>query len=263
MTENDTATVQAPDTDVEDAGGRPPATPAAPVLRDPAVRRRRRRRLGIAVAVLLALLWWLGWHSQVTLVKHVVVDSPRGISAESIRLASGISPADHVPSVDADAVRLGIMESIPAVADVKLERSMPDTIRLEVIARTPLAAVASGSAFYIMDAEGVIFDKVGRSEGLPVIRAATDVDRENARNLLMLVPDDLRKRIIRVSAKSRDDITLGLRSGAIVRWGSLEDSDLKARVLAGLMAVKATRYDVSAPLLPTTSGSPESSTTTG
>ena len=55
-------------------------------------------------------------------------------------------------------------------------------------------------------------------------------------------------------------MTLGLRGGATVRWGGVEDSDLKARVLAGLTAVKATKYDVSAPLLPTTSGSPTEET---
>ena len=224
---------------------------------------RRRRRLMIVGAAGLGLLWWVGWHSQVTLVQHVVVDAPRGISEESIRLASGISAADHVPSVDEDAVRLGIMEAIPAVADVQLERSLPDTIRLAVVTRTPLAAVESGNGLYVMDAEGVIFDKVAGAKDLPVIRARTDESRETARSVLLAIPDTLRKRVVRVSAGSRDDVTLNLRGGATVRWGSVEDSALKARVLAGLMSVKATRYDVSAPLLPTTKGSPTSSTTLG
>ncbi len=228
-----------------------------------AKRPRLRRRLVIVGAAGLGALWWLGWHSQVTLVQHVVVDAPRGISQESIRLASGISAADHVPSVDEDAVRLGIMEAIPAVADVQLERSLPDTIRLQVVSRTPMAAVESGDGFYVMDAEGVMFDRVASAKDLPVIRARTDESRETARSVLLAIPDDLRKRVVRVSAGSQDDVTLGLRGGATVRWGSVEDSALKARVLAGLMSVKATRYDVSAPLLPTTKGSPVSSTTPG
>ena len=278
MTENDTVT---PDVDLTDSAaqareaedGTPAAQPAedAPELAGqakPAGRKRARhprlrRRLVIAGAAGLGLLWWVGWHSQVTLVQHVVVEAPRGISEESIRLASGISAADHVPSVDEDAVRLGIMEAIPAVADVQLERSLPDTIRLSVVTRSPMAVVESGNGFYVMDAEGVIFDKVARSKDLPVIRAGTDESRETARSVLLAIPDDLRKRVVRVTAGSRDDVTLGLRGGATVRWGSVEDSALKARVLAGLMSVKATRYDVSAPLLPTTKGLPEASTTLG
>ena len=148
------------------------------------------------------------------------------------------------------------MTAIPAVADVRLERSLPDTIRLAVTARTPLAAVEAGKGFYVMDAQGVVYDKVARARDLPVIKARTDAEREIARGILLAIPEDLRAKVTRITAKSRDNVTLGLRGGATVRWGGVEDSDLKARVLAGLTAVKATRYDVSAPLLPTTSGSP-------
>lgn len=227
--------------------------PAPPV---PA-RRRRRRRVALASALGVGALWWIGWHSPVTVVEHVVVDSPRGISAQAIRLASGISAADHVPSVDAEAVRRSIMSAIPAVADVAVQRSLPHTVRLEVASRTPLAAVRSGAGYLVMDADGVIFDQVKHAKDLVVIKANSDEDRESARRLLASVPDTLRERITQVTTRSPDDISLGLRSGATVRWGSVEDSELKARVLAGLMTVQATRYDVSAPLLPTTSGSPQ------
>jgi cell division protein FtsQ len=216
-------------------------------------RPRRRRVAALAVAGGLAL-WWVGWGSPATLVEHVVVKAPRGISEESIRLASGISADDHVPAVDSDEVRMAIMTAIPAVADVRLSRSLPSTIRLDVTARESFAAVGAGSGFYVMDAEGVIFDKVKNPKRLPVIRARTDVGRETARTALLALPDDLRARVTKVSANTRDDVTFTLRGGATVRWGSAQDSDLKARVLAGLSAVKARRYDVSAPLLPTTSG---------
>jgi cell division protein FtsQ len=247
MTENETVEIL-PEESVAGPQAPPPARRAA--------HPGRRRRILLAGVAGLGLVYWVGWQSPLTLVEHVVVDAPRGLSAESIRLASGISAVDRVPSVDAEAVRLGIMTSIPAVADVRLDRSLPDTIRLAVTARTPLAAVEAGKGFYVMDSQGVVYDKVARAKDLPVIRARTDADREVARGVLLAIPEDLRAKVTRITAKSRDNVTLGLRGGATVRWGGVEDSDLKARVLAGLTAVKATRYDVSAPLLPTTSGSP-------
>ncbi len=223
---------------------------------------RRRRRLLIAGAVGLGGLWWLGWHSPVTVVEHVTVQAPRGITAESIRLASGISASDHVPSVDAEQVRIGIMTELPAVADVAVERSLPHTINLVVTARTPFAAVDAGKGYLLMDAQGVLYDRVARAKGVPVLKATTDAQREIGRDVLVALPEDLRDQVVRVTAKSRDDVTLVLRDGAAVRWGGVENSDLKAQVLAGLTAVGATKYDVSAPLLPTTSGStdPESET---
>jgi cell division protein FtsQ len=45
-----------------------------------------------------------------------------------------------------------------------------------------------------------------------------------------------------------------LSDGSEVRWGSAEESGLKADVLATLMSVPATTYDVSVPGLPTTTG---------
>ncbi len=215
----------------------------------------RRRRAVLAVAVGAGALWWLGWHSPATLVDHVVVDSPRGISDQSIRLAAGISATDHVLSVDSQAVASAIASAIPAVDEVQVKRSLPGTVRLVVTARTPFAAVRSGAGYVVVDAQGVVFDRVKRAKNLPVIRARSSEDRQTARGLLSAVPDSLRRRISVVTAASRDDITLRLRGGAIVRWGSVEDSELKARVLEGLMAVDAARYDVSAPLLPTTAGS--------
>lgn len=217
-------------------------------------RRMSRRRVVVLGAVGLGAVAWLGWASPATLVEHVVVQAPRGISEESIRLASGISAADHVPAVDEEKVRLAIMTAIPAVADVELSRSLPHTITLEVTARSPLAAVDAGKGYYVMDAQGVIYDKVGSVKRIPVIKSSTDVGREAARAVLLSLPEDLRRDVRRVTARTRDDVTLSLRGGATVRWGSAEDAALKARVLAGLVQVEADRYDVSAPLLPTTSG---------
>ena len=54
-----------------------------------------------------------------------------------------------------------------------------------------------------------------------------------------------------------DQITLVLRDGRTVRWGSSADSDLKAEVLAQLIAARSAQaYDVSVPGQPTTSGAP-------
>jgi cell division protein FtsQ len=235
----------APDAAIEP---NPPAGPRGPR------RRRVRRRWVAAAAVGVAGLGWLGWGSPATLVEHVVVEAPKGIPAESIRLASGISAADHVPAVDGDAVRTAIMSAIPAVADVQVQRSLPHTIRLTVTARTPLAAVQSGKGFLVMDADGIVYDRVADARKLPVVRARTDEGREAARLVLLSLPQELRDDVRRVSASTTDDVSLALKGGATVRWGSPDRAELKARVLDGLVAVKADVYDVRSPLQPTTTG---------
>lgn len=241
------------------APGEAPPADGHPERAPRADRRRRRRRHALGVAVVGAgALLWVGYASPVTVVKHVVVEAPRGLSEESIRLASGISAQDHVPAVDAERVRTAIMTELPAVSDVRVSRALPGTIRLVVTARAPFAAVDAGKGYYVMDEAGVVYDKVRSAKKLPVIKASTDTGRQTALEVLRSLPADLLADVRRAAAKTRDDVALVLRDGAKVRWGSVEDADLKARVLAGLVAVEATTYDVSAPLLPTTSG-----TTTG
>ena len=146
------------------------------------------------------------------------------------------------------------MQTLPLVADVQVERSLPDTVRLAVTARTPLAAVAAGKGYYLMDSDGILYDKVARAKRVPVIRSTTDTGRDTARAVLLSLPEELRAKVKSISAKTRDDVRLELRGGAEVVWGSAQDAELKARVLDGLVSVKADTYDVSAPLLPTTTG---------
>lgn len=224
-------------------------------------RDRARRRAGshpvrnvLGCGAVALGVWWLGWASPLTEVEHVVVSAPRSVSAPTIRLASGISVADHVPAVDAEQVRAAIMSALPAVADVRVSRRLPHTIRLEVRERTPLAVLDADTSFLVLDADGVVFDRVSRAGGLPVISAPTEQGRQVAREVLVSLPSDLGRRVREVTAQTRDDVAITLSDSAVVRWGSVEDVDLKTRVLRGLLPVEAARYDVSAPLLPTTSG---------
>ena len=217
-------------------------------------RRRRRSRILIPVAAGCAALGWLGWASPLTLVKHVVVQSAPGVPEESVRLASGISVTDHVPGVSESHVRAAIMGSLPAVSDVDIKRSLPDTIRISLTIREPLGVISDGKQLRVIDSAGVAFDTIGKAGNLPVIKSRTKVGSEHARRVLLSLPADLRSRVRRISASTRDDVTLVLTGGAVVRWGNLADADLKARVLDSLIIIGADRYDVSAPFQPTTQG---------
>jgi cell division protein FtsQ len=70
--------------------------------------------------------------------------------------------------------------------------------------------------------------------------------------VLAALPPDLAARVVSVGASTRDDVTLTLRSGALVRWGSVDQADFKAEVLRALLRQKRLMYDVSAPELATT-----------
>ena len=78
---------------------------------------------------------------------------------------------------------------------------------------------------------------------------APDVLAEAGR-VVAALPAELAGRVEAISAASRDSITLHLRGGDEVRWGSAERSAEKARVLTLLLRRPATVYDVTVPGLP-------------
>ncbi len=61
------------------------------------------------------------------------------------------------------------------------------------------------------------------------------------------LPDGLAGRVAYLSAYTVDTISLRLRNGKVVRWGSAEDTADKAKVLAVLLDQPASLYDVSVP----------------
>ena len=65
------------------------------------------------------------------------------------------------------------------------------------------------------------------------------------------LPTDLATKVDYAEVLSVDQITLRLRDGREVRWGSAEQSAEKAEVLQALLARKAQGYDVSVPGQPT------------
>jgi len=68
------------------------------------------------------------------------------------------------------------------------------------------------------------------------------------------LPDLLDGRVDHVVVATVDDITLRLRDGRSVVWGSAEESASKGEVLAVLLRREAAVYDVSVPGQPTTRG---------
>jgi cell division protein FtsQ len=61
------------------------------------------------------------------------------------------------------------------------------------------------------------------------------------------LPSSIAAKVDYVEVRTVDTIALRLRSGRVVRWGSADGSDAKARVLAVLLKQKASSFDVSVP----------------
>ncbi len=159
----------------------------------------------------------------------------------------------NVPHV-ADQLR-----GITGVLDAKVERVWPAGLRVTLVARHPVAAIASGTGFALLDADAI---QVGIADqapaDLPLVSVPVGDDRVLAAVLEVIrnLPADLLGRVSGIGAQTEDTVSFVLKDGPRVEWGSANDSALKAQVLVVMLAAPSAAsagvIDVSAPTLPIT-----------
>jgi cell division protein FtsQ len=229
---------------------------SAPVRVDFSDPRRRRRRLMriiglIVIVIALAATVWLVWFSAVLSVSIVRVVGVGGDRAATIQRAAGIPTGVPLARVDTDAAQRRVL-ALPWVASADVRRGWPSEIVVAVTARQPIAVVSADGKRSAVDADGVSFaPPEAMPKDLPTVTAKGD-GLAAAMSVLASLPADLARRVVSLDATTLDDVTLTLRSGDTVRWGSAEQPEFKAEVLRALMNRKADVYDVTAPELPTT-----------
>ncbi len=228
------------------------------VTSNPVFSSRKRRKVGIIlVPVLLVIVGgavWAIWFSSV-----FAVDQVRAVNANDIdlteqqvvevRAKAAINTGDPIALVDS-ATAAQQVATLPWVKSVEVRRGWPNEIVIAVDMRVPVARVPMGDRQMAVDAQGITFESLD-IQGLPRV----DAEGESliaAVEVLVSLPENLRSKVNRLSASSRDDVEVILKSGSTVRWGSSQEAEFKAQVLEALLTRRAEIYDVSAPELPTT-----------
>lgn len=218
----------------------------------------RLRLLLLGMLLLLALGAWAVLVSTWLGVREVSVTGAQHLSAEQLRQAAGIVPGTPLARLDTSVVASRV-EAVPGVADVDVDRSWPHGVRITVTESRPVAVVLEDGSFFAMDETGVLFRTLSKApERLPLVRADSlapegrDAALAQVADVVGSLSPDIARRVDHVEVSSADSILLELRDGDQVRWGSAESSQQKAAVLAALLQIPATVYDVSVPEQPTT-----------
>lgn len=229
-------------------------------------RRDRRRRLlrwggGVGAVVLVGLLVWLVWFSDVLGVRTVEVEGVRTLKAAQVRTVADVTTGTPLARLDVSAAESRVAR-LPAVERVVVERSWPRTVRVVVTERTPVAWIEVDGAVRALDRFGIDYRTLSRRprDLVQVTTSATDPRQRQlavvaaAAVVARLRQDapDLMRAVREVQAPSRDAVTLQLTRGRSVTWGSAGKSTQKLKVLEPLLRIRARGYDVSAPEQPTT-----------
>ena len=177
--------------------------------------------------------------------------------ADQVCAVAAVVEGTPLARVDLDDVGRRV-RAMPSVASVAVSRSWPSTLRIEIIERAPVAAVAVSGGFAIVDATGIVFDSRARKPDRAVLvkvallRPEDPTTRAALRVIMALTPA-LRERLTRLVADSPTQIRLELNGGRIVVWGDADNSDRKAQVAVALLNRPVSTIDVSSPEVVTTS----------
>lgn len=229
-------------------------------------RRSRSRRKVATVAGGAAAAGALGW---LLLLSPVLALDPQDVRVEGAGTVVAVDQVLDVvdahagtplPRLDTVRLRDEVLE-VPGVREARVTRGWPHGLLVVLVAREPVAAVPEPAegGLALLDMEGVQVGRVDAApDGLPVV----DVPVGDARTLsavlavLEQLPADLLAQVQGVSARTQDTVTMQLRDGVRVDWGSASETPLKIAVLSTLRssgaAAGATVIDVSAPRLPIT-----------
>jgi len=208
----------------------------------------------LAVSAVLAAVGaaaWVVFFSSLLAVVDVEVRGERSLSVQHITRAADVPVGEPMARVDLDDVTARV-DRLPPVRRVEVNRSWPDTVLITVEERTAVAVVVRDGRHTLIDADGVQFREVpGPRRRLPTIEAGRARAAAEAAEVVSALPADVLRRVEHLDATTMDSITLQLRGGREVVWGSAEDSARKAQVLAVLVERKGSVINVSVPSAPT------------
>jgi cell division protein FtsQ len=219
-----------------------PAPEESPFLRPrrrTPLRPRRRGFSGRALVVLqvaaVGLLGvasaWTAWQrvfaSDRLRVGRLEVRGSHFLSEGEVRELVGPAVGESILALDIEALKARLRSS-PWVADAIVTRALPDTLRVQIKERVPLA-LAELDQLYLMDQDGGLIDIYGPRTGafdLPIVRGLVGVEeasrRDRARRAGALLADlgELGGEISEVFVEPSGDLRVVLRGqGEVLLFG--------------------------------------------
>ncbi len=207
----------------------------------------------LAVALVTALAG-LAWFSPVLSVREVRIEGAGAIPEDRIRELLQIPDQGSILRLDTAAMAQRVA-SIPKVRSARVQRVLPSTVRVRIEPRTPVLYYDTPEGAHLLDADGIEYAVEPAPIGVPKLltgRPGTaDPLTRSAIGVVRVLPPELAVQVDTVRADSVSDVSLTLRDGRTVLWGSSEDGERKSAVVLPLLTRPGTVFDVSSPSLVT------------
>jgi cell division protein FtsQ len=242
--------------------GAPATAGASPTTRARPRRPRTRWRAAFFALAGVALVGGVGWAllgNRVLVVRSVTVTGTHLLTPGQVIAAADVPLGTPLLSVDAGAVTRRV-EAIGNVASATVTEDWPDHLVITVTERVPAVAVRmAGGGYDLVDPAGVVVRYTkARPAALPVLVTSVpgsalrgNPEVSAAADVLAELQPWLARQVAEVRAVAvpagPQQVTLSLRDGKTVQWGSVGNAAQKNRELSILLPGRVSDVDVSAP----------------
>ncbi|MGW0183179.1 cell division protein FtsQ/DivIB [Nocardia sp. NPDC003345] len=215
----------------------------------------RRYRLWALPAVALVLtLVALAWFTPMMSVRQVRIEGAGAIPEEQIEDLLQVPERGSILRIDTAAMAARVA-TLPKVRSARVQRVLPSTVRVRIEERTPVLYYDTAEGAHLLDSESIEYAIEPAPIGVPRLVTATpggaDALTRAAVSVVTALPPELKIQVQTVQATTVSDISLTLRDGRTVLWGSSEDGERKSAVVLPLLTRPGTVFDVSSPSLVT------------
>ncbi len=214
--------------------------------------RRQTYTVGGAIVLVIAIvLIYLAGFTSAFAVKKVSVTGLHRLTRHGVLAVAKVPMGKPLARLNLKPIEQRLA-AIPGVARVDVKRAWPNTVRIVVTERTPVASINRSGTIWLVDGHGVAFQRVAHTpHGLPRLTADPTGSAPAAAKAAMHVAADLpswlRTRTITITAATQNSVTLHLTKGRTVTWGGDDRDGDKAQSLQALLKQSGTEYDVSSP----------------
>ncbi len=129
--------------------------------------------LALIVGAVGSLAWGVHRYAQTTprfAVVNVEIEGTRRLARDDVLGAAGVQKGDNLFALDVEKAEASLLSS-PWIAQARVIRQLPGTIRLEVVERDAVALAVIGSKTFLVSQDGEPFKEMGSGDphDLPIV----------------------------------------------------------------------------------------------
>ena len=206
-------------------------------------RRRMISRIGIAVLVLLAIVFAPTIFFQVSKIN---VTGDTRYTSEQLIKSTGVKQGDNMFFLDTKQIAADLKDEYPYLDTVKLRRKLPSTLQIEVNDRTAALSIEQNGKYLILDMSGKVLEKTksaakgtAKVTGVPMkgLHVGDTVDEDkygkaaSAMKLLELTDQyGMKKHIKTIDVEKAYDVRVTYDKRYTILLGALEESNLEHKI---------------------------------